>query len=134
MSLDWTRSAWRAAESNPQDFLLAHSGELTRIIAGYPVLARRTAFDMIHDLHRRHGASAKRALVRMHQVNSQALLERALPESSLLRMFVRETLVGTPLLVSAPAPATREAKRERAEELLQTPVLLPLQVAFETTR
>ena len=132
MALDWTRRAWEAAERDVAGLLATFASEVARIIAAFPDLNAGPALQKVHDLHRRHGASAREALARMQAQHSRALLEHTLPETSLLRMFVAERVGGEAAL--APPPPAQVSERTVPIDpapTRQRRALLPLQVAFE---
>ena len=92
MALDWTAHGCRLQEIAPEEFVDRFGGELARICEGYPELARSQIIKKCLDLQRRHGKSVNAVLQNAIAAYSREISQGTLPETSLLRGFILQTL------------------------------------------
>lgn len=135
LALDWTAHACRLAEMSFADFTQRFISELTRIIAGHPLAPELQTAKAAQALQQRHGQAVRSVLQRSLEASAARLLDGALPETSLLRLYVaRQT--GGPQLPStmahestSPGFAPDPLDLDGAD--FAPTSIFPLQVAFD---
>lgn len=134
MALDWTAHAVRLTDLSLRDWMDRFGSELLRIVEGYPTLSGTEVIRRTVDLQQRHGRTVRGVLEAEIQASPTAILNRSLPETSLLRMFLADRL-GVPKLPDvfsvAPARTAAEPVVDRAPAASDEAGIFPLQVSFD---
>ncbi|WP_112321974.1 7-cyano-7-deazaguanine synthase [Oceanibium sediminis] len=128
MALDWTLHALRLADMDYRLFCERFGNEIGRIVEGFQEEPASIVARQCFDLQQRHGLAVKRALDKAIRTLSAALLDRALPETALLRMVVdaRVSPVTLPRVSTDPIEiqATYVPDHDEGADIL------PLQISF----
>ena len=137
LALEWTAHACRLADMDFGAFTSRFMGELVRVGEGYPNRSALETARQAFALQKRHGSSVQGILAKVIQTSAAALVRGELSSSSLLRMFLAQTIAGPGLprnLVSpaASSAATPIVKSQRARP--KDREVFPLQVAFSQDR
>ena len=126
MAIDWARHGWRLADLTLDEFYQTFAGELSRVLEGYPDIPMAEALRRTHALQQRHSAVVRQVF----QEEASGLLDEAVPETALLKMFGAERLLPTDR-VAVPARAF-QAETEKEQPELEWEAFRPdrLEVAF----
>lgn len=104
IAMDWSRHGWRLADLSLEEFYQTFTSELSRVIDGHPDLPPADAVRKTHAMQLRHSEVVRSVFA----ANAGRALDRALPETALLKMFCAERLLtGAPVAVSARASQSR---------------------------
>lgn len=137
MALDWTSHTCRMAEANPSQFYKEHLGVLTRLIEGTPDASQLAVVNAVFELQKRQGQIVQEVLRGALVSFAQELLNKSLPETSLLRMYIAQQAQGGHRLPSALRRSATLLAEERgaiseAEPAESFETIFPLQVAFDS--